>query len=163
MIPGTQPRAGRTIRRDGWTAERRQQFLDCLTAGADVRRACAIVGLSREGAYRLRGRDAGFAQAWDAALRKARATGEERFLALLPEKLRRTMSALSGVCELRGPESGPRTVSEPSGACELRAAEIGPRTVSTLSGLCELQGREGSPRERRSTAQEAGSRLARTS
>ena len=94
--------AGRQIRRDGWTPERRKQFLEAIAAGNDVRRACALVGLSRRAAYKLRRREPAFAQAWDAALRSARAAAEEAFLAMLPERLRRTMSELSGECELRG-------------------------------------------------------------
>lgn len=122
MTPASQ--FPRTTRRDGWTAERRRQFLDGLLSGLDVRRACARVGLSREGAYRLRGRDAAFAPAWDEARRAARAAEDERFLASLPEKLRRTMSELSGRCELRGPQGSVRM----SGGCELRAAQSCPWT-----------------------------------
>ena len=91
---------GRPIRRDGWTAERRQRFLEWLAAGHDVSRACAGVGMSREGAYRLRRRDPAFALAWDDALRSARAAEAEAWLAMLPERLRRAMSELSGGCEL---------------------------------------------------------------
>lgn len=91
---------GRPMRRDGWTAERRRRFLEWLAAGHDVSRACAGVGMSREGAYKLRRRDPAFAQAWDDALRSARASADEAFLAMLPERLRRTMSELSGGCEL---------------------------------------------------------------
>ena len=90
------------VRRDGWTAERRQRFLELLTAGLDVRRACARVGLSRQSAYALRRREAGFARAWDEALQSARAAEDEKFLAMLPERLRRTMSELSGECKLGG-------------------------------------------------------------
>ena len=93
----------RPIRRDGWTAQRRQRFLEGLAAGIDVNRACAGVGMSREGAYRLRRRDPAFALAWDDALRSARAAADEAFLAMLPERLRRAMSELSGGCELHPP------------------------------------------------------------
>jgi hypothetical protein len=97
MTDATQP----TIRRDGWTAERRRRFLELLAAGLDVRRACAGVGLSRQAAYTLRRRDPAFAQAWDGALGSARAAEDEAFLAMLPERLRRTLSELSGECNLR--------------------------------------------------------------
>jgi len=96
----------RPTRRDGWTPERRQRFLELLAAGFDVRRACARVGMSRQAAYTLRRRDAAFAQAWESALRSARAAEEQAFLAMLPERLRRTMSALSGECKLRGAGGG---------------------------------------------------------
>jgi len=91
-----------THRHDGWTPERKRRFLDLLTSGLDVRRACAGVGLSRQAAYRLRRRDAAFSREWSAAQRAARICAEEAFLAMLPERLLRTMSALSGECELRG-------------------------------------------------------------
>ena len=96
------PLPARAVRRDGWTPSRRQDFLAALAAGCDVRRASGRVGLSREGAYRLRRRDPEFAQAWRTARQAARAAADEAFLAMLPERLRRTMSELSGRCELRG-------------------------------------------------------------
>ena len=90
-----QPLSQRTTRRDGWTAERRQVFLEALAAGHDVRRACGFVGLSRQAAYKLRGRDGEFAGQWDAAQRNARQAARNAFLARLPERLLRTMSELS--------------------------------------------------------------------
>lgn len=103
MDTATHAETGRPTRRDGWTAERRRRFLEGLAAGLDVSRACTGLGMSREGAYRLRRRDPAFAQAWDDALRSAGVAEEEAFLAMLPERLRRTMSELSGGCELHGP------------------------------------------------------------
>jgi len=93
-------RTARAQRYDGWTAERRLQFLGCLAAGRDVRFACARAGLSPQGAYRLQRRDAAFARAWDESQRAARAEAERVFLALLPERLLRTMSTMYGECEL---------------------------------------------------------------
>jgi len=101
MTDASESLTTRPIRRDGWTPERRQRFLELLAAGLDVRRACAGVGLSRQAAYMLRRREPAFAQAWDGALRSARAADEAAFLAMLPERLRRTMSELSGECKLR--------------------------------------------------------------
>jgi hypothetical protein len=101
MIDAKEPPTTRPIRRDGWTSERRQRFLELLAAGLDVRRACADVGLSRQAAYTLRRRDPAVAQAWDEALRSARAAEDEAFLAMAPERLLRTMSDLSGECKLR--------------------------------------------------------------
>ena len=106
MFDATEPLTTRPIRYDGWTPDRRQRFLDLLAAGLDVRRACAGVGLSRQAAYTLRRRDPAFAQAWDGALSSARTVRDEAFLAMLPERLRRTMSALSGECKLRGDAGG---------------------------------------------------------
>ena len=102
MDDAKEPLTARPIRRDGWTQERKERFLELLAAGLDVRRACAGVGLSCQAAYTLRRRDPAFAQAWDGALRSARAAEEEAFLALLSEPLRRTLSGLSGECKLRG-------------------------------------------------------------
>jgi hypothetical protein len=110
MHPATKPPA---IRRDGWTPQRRQQFLAGLAAGLDVRGACAGVGLSREGAYKLRRRDAAFARAWDEAQRQARRAAELAFLASLPPELLRALSRASRPCEHRGPEFHPRTPSHP--------------------------------------------------
>ncbi|HEY6815897.1 MAG TPA: hypothetical protein VI168_10195 [Croceibacterium sp.] len=57
-----------TVRHDGWTPERRVQFLDRLAQDGNVLAACALVGLSREAAYQLRRREPLFARAWAAAL-----------------------------------------------------------------------------------------------
>jgi hypothetical protein len=61
-----------TVRHDGWTPERRTQFLDRLAQDGNVCAACALVGLSREAAYRLRRREPLFARAWAAAQVHAR-------------------------------------------------------------------------------------------
>ena len=101
MDDAKEPLTTRPIRRDGWTHERRRRFLELLAAGIDVRRACAGVGMSRQAAYALRRREPAFARAWDEALRSARAADEAAFLAILPERLLRTMSELSGECNFR--------------------------------------------------------------
>lgn len=61
-----------TVRHDGWTPARRTQFLDRLAQDGNVLAACALVGLSREAAYRLRRREPLFARAWAAAQAQAR-------------------------------------------------------------------------------------------
>ncbi len=125
--------APRTPRRDGWTPQRPAQFLKCLAEWPDVRRACARIGLSRQAAYGLRRRDPAFPQAWDGALRSARAADKQAFLAGLPERLLRTMSELSGSCELRASGVSARTASEPSGRCKLhRAAASPPHSVGSV-------------------------------
>ena len=112
----TEPLTTRLIRRDGWTPERRRRFLELLAAGLDVRRACGGVGLSRQAAYALRRRDPAFARAWDGALRSARTAVDEAFLAMLPERLLRTVSELSGECKLRGSAGAARdTVTSVAG------------------------------------------------
>lgn len=96
--PGTTPK----LRCDGWTAARREAFLDALTEGLAVWRACARVGLSREGAYRLRARDTAFAQAWAAAQRAAGDNGDRRFLELLAERMPAVAAAMSANLRERG-------------------------------------------------------------
>jgi hypothetical protein len=58
------------IRSDGWTSNRQIGFLDALQQTRSVTSAAASVGMSRESAYRLRGRpgSALFAVMWDRAL-----------------------------------------------------------------------------------------------
>lgn len=87
--------------RRGWTAARRERFFAYLAAGCDVRRTCRSIGLSRQSAYRLRARDAAFAEAWNEALWQAREAAAEAFLAGLPEFLLRTLSEASIPCHLR--------------------------------------------------------------
>jgi hypothetical protein len=62
-------------RADGWTPERQGHFIGHLAETRSVIAACRRVKMGRESAYRLRLRPgaAGFAAAWDAALRKPHA------------------------------------------------------------------------------------------
>ena len=59
-------------RADGWTPARQGAFIGYLAQTRSVLAACRCVSMGRESAYRLRKRPgaAGFAAAWDAALRK---------------------------------------------------------------------------------------------
>ena len=95
MNPGHRPRA-RQLRHDGWTPERKVRFLRCLAEWDDVRRACGIAGMSRQAAYRLRKRDALFAEAWTVALRVGRAARVNAIRARLSRDAPRTLSALAG-------------------------------------------------------------------
>jgi hypothetical protein len=58
------------IRRDGWTPKRQLRFLVTLAHTKSITRAAASAGMSRESAYRLRGRRDGalFTLLWDRAL-----------------------------------------------------------------------------------------------
>ena len=60
----------RQTRTDGWTVERQLGFLEALVQTRSVGKAATAVGMSREGAYRLRNRSEGalFALLWDRAL-----------------------------------------------------------------------------------------------
>ncbi|MBC7985313.1 MAG: hypothetical protein H7X93_01380, partial [Sphingomonadaceae bacterium] len=64
--------AGQRARRDGSTAERRRGYIEALRVSGCVADACREAGLSATSAYRLRARDAGFAEQWETAQREAR-------------------------------------------------------------------------------------------
>lgn len=70
---GFSPPPGAT-RHEGWTPDKQRRFLEALSEGHNVLQSCAIVGLSKQSAYALRGspRGAGFALGWEAAVLKAR-------------------------------------------------------------------------------------------
>ncbi|WP_366926553.1 DUF3597 domain-containing protein [Sphingomonas sp. LM7] len=65
-----------TTRYDGWTPEKQRRFLEALSEGHNVTRACAIVGMSTQSAYAMRNAPRGqsFALGWQAAVLKARDT-----------------------------------------------------------------------------------------
>jgi hypothetical protein len=69
-----------------WTPELKQRFIAHLARCGSVQAAVDACGLSRQSLYKLRGRDAEFARAWEAALAglRAKLEGElaERFAAL---------------------------------------------------------------------------------
>nr|WP_294167710.1 hypothetical protein [uncultured Sphingomonas sp.] len=74
MTHPTPRRAGpQPSRRDGWTLDRQAHFLAELARTRCVTRAAAAVGMSREGAYRLRRRPSArrFALVWDRILASA--------------------------------------------------------------------------------------------
>ena len=64
-------------RHDGWTERRQQIFLRALAETGCVRQACARSKISSTSAYRMRGRSAAFARAWERALAKAAPTIEQ--------------------------------------------------------------------------------------
>ncbi len=66
-----EPTVAHSPRYDGWTPDRQTRFLIALSRGVSVTRACALVGMSRQSAYKkLRGApDGAFAQCWQMALR----------------------------------------------------------------------------------------------
>lgn len=70
---GTNGKAGRqrSARHDGWSAVRRQRFLEALAQTGSVGRAAREVGMTASGAYQLRARDREFHEAWMLALRMA--------------------------------------------------------------------------------------------
>lgn len=72
----------RRTRADGWTEAKRAAFLDHLAATANVEFSCKAVAMDPSGVFRLRRRDADFAEQWDAALDTAKA----RLRAMLIER-----------------------------------------------------------------------------
>jgi len=62
---------------------RREAFVAALASGASVAAACRRAGLDRDGAYRARARDPGFAARWDAALGHRGASWRRAFLTAL--------------------------------------------------------------------------------
>ncbi|MBB4840719.1 molybdenum-dependent DNA-binding transcriptional regulator ModE [Sphingomonas kyeonggiensis] len=64
-------------RRDGWTEVRVRIFLRALSETGCVRDACARARISSNSAYRMRQRDAKFAEAWARALDRALPTLEQ--------------------------------------------------------------------------------------
>lgn len=58
----------RVHRDDEWTDDIRDRFFDALADTCNVTLACKEVEMSRRGAYKLRGRDAGFRERWRRAV-----------------------------------------------------------------------------------------------
>ncbi len=71
LIPSYNP-GNKKIRHDGWTPARTRVFLATLRQTGCVKDAARVIGMSTTSAYRLRRRDAVFAEAWEAALDDAR-------------------------------------------------------------------------------------------
>lgn len=61
----------RKVRHDGWTEQRRRDFLERLAGSASVSDAARYVGMSRQSARDLYNRDPAFRAGWDGALRSA--------------------------------------------------------------------------------------------
>ena len=93
------------IKRNGWTAARRETFLDTLAATCNVRAATAAAGMTSKAAYALRQREPAFAAAWEEAL----TIGYER---LEGELLGCALEAIEDI------RNGAATISEDSPAAE---------------------------------------------
>lgn len=67
--PAFTPVPRKCARHDGWTPARQRAFIDALNDTGSVKAACAVVGMSEEGAYHLRRQPGAeeFAAAWAAA------------------------------------------------------------------------------------------------
>ena len=62
---GKRGRQIRPVRKDGWTARKREIFLDHYAAAGNAAEACRAAGMAEGAAYRLRRRDPEFAQQYD--------------------------------------------------------------------------------------------------
>jgi hypothetical protein len=97
------------VRHDGWTVCRQLDFLEALARTRSVTLSARAVGMSRESAYRLRGRPhaALFAAAWD------RAIGAHRHNPVYAEVDEGHMRAIRLACraERVHPRSDPRSNS----------------------------------------------------
>jgi hypothetical protein len=71
-------------RRDGWTPERQRAFIAALAGHGGVAAAARSVGMTPQGARKLRLRPQGesFARAWDAAVEEGRMKAADKALAL---------------------------------------------------------------------------------
>ena len=58
-------------RKDGWTANRRERFIDHLRISCNVSASCREVGMSEAGAYKHRKRNAAFRADWKVAINEA--------------------------------------------------------------------------------------------
>ena len=81
------------VRADGWSPLRQAQFLVALARTRSVKKAAFAAGMTRESAYRLRGKHGAesFAAAWDAVLgvaAKRKITPEERMRRAFDELIR---------------------------------------------------------------------------
>ncbi|HWH16955.1 MAG TPA: hypothetical protein VNT77_01250 [Allosphingosinicella sp.] len=90
----------RKPRKDGWTAARRQIFLDHLATCSNIRRACAAVGLSTQSVHALAKRDPEFAVAQEEALE----AGYRVMESLLVERAAGTVGYMPGDSEVPDPQ-----------------------------------------------------------
>jgi hypothetical protein len=124
----------RTIRADGWTAGRQARFLAAFADTRSVVAAARVVGMSRESAYRLRGRPGGllFAHLWDLALATVVPSGKGDTGPLATAGFFACSAIIiGGKAEILPPWERQRTARCPAigrGLCDLQAL-----TLSTLT------------------------------
>jgi hypothetical protein len=130
-------------RSDGWTPERQRAFIEELADTGLVREAAARVGMSEQGARRLRRRPEAeaFSQAWDAAMR----IGADRLRSLAYER------AIEGTVRYRyyhGEVVGEERVFD-KGQPLCREGELGDDIFLILAGTVEAWRVGASANERR--------------
>lgn len=74
---GKAKRPAPPARGTGLTPKKRAAFIEVLRAAANVTAAAKAIGMSREAVYKLRHRDAAWADAWDNAIEEAVDTLEQ--------------------------------------------------------------------------------------
>ncbi|UUL82106.1 hypothetical protein [Sphingomonas qomolangmaensis] len=68
------------VRASAWTETKRRRFLNALATSCNVQQSARSIGMTKNGAYALRGRDAGFAAAWSEAMQMGAVRLEEVLL-----------------------------------------------------------------------------------
>ena len=96
----------RTVRRDGWTAARREEFLLALSMTANVTTAAIGVGITPSGAHALRRREPVFAAMWAEALASGYDRLEEALLTITLAGLRGEPAAWGEDAETAGDGGG---------------------------------------------------------
>lgn len=105
------------VRKDGWTKQRRQLFLDALAGTCNVRIAVEAAGLNPTSAYALRRRDPVFAALWRDALTIGYERLEEALLAHALEGVNALALRAEGDFQLPELVADPARVPQPgSGA-----------------------------------------------
>lgn len=130
-------------RHDGWTAARQFRFIEELAATRSVSKACRAVGMSRDSAYKLRGRPeaAQFRLAWANALQPDLAT-ERRRSPRAVQRLKRLdrRRKTDKVNEMDGPPISPAPGTSALSALSALS------TLSTLEALlAQLRGQDLQP------------------
>lgn len=83
----------RRHRAGSWTPALRERFIQSLSTCGYVAHSAAVCGMSRQSAYRLRSRDAGFAAQWNEAVRKFHAGLEQETMIELAGSIEARMAA----------------------------------------------------------------------
>ena len=145
----------RPRRRDGWTGGKRASFLDHLAATANVEASCRAVGMNSSGVFKLRRRNADFAEQWDAALDTAKA----RLRAMLIE---RSMGGGAAGAAAEAAQAGEEAVPAAPPPPDTRTMDTAlALTMLKLHRLPADQKGAGSPIMRRATREETDAAIVR--
>jgi hypothetical protein len=132
----------RPVRKDGWTAKKRGEFLDHLAATCNVTASARLVGMGEAGAYRIRRTEPAFADMWKQAID----AGYDRLRAMLVARAMGPMTVEIG-------ETPVPDISAMDTDLALRLIELHGRTVSGIPK------KRGGPVPTRATEEETNSAL----